>query len=244
MTSTVPLPAVSPAAAEDRRRRRELERLRALAGRLRDRREKDARRIARQLEHEVGEITGAAQLTLAATVRQLPPGPLRDRLLWLDSLMGGLEDRLRRIAHELRPTLLDEQGLGPALGFLAEDFSSRAHVPVEIDGDLVGLPAEVETALYRAIEEALANVEKHARARRVSIRLETRRGRLFCSVRDDGAGFEPGLEGRGKRKDLGLLGIRERLAPLGGRLEVRSAPAHGTELVLTVPLRSRAPRSA
>ena len=99
----------------------------------------------------------------------------------------------------------------------------------------------METALYRIIQEALANVGRHAEAGRVAIRLERRQRSLRFWVRDDGVGFDPQAVGPGRDGGLGLLGIRERLAAIGGRLEVVSSPGNGAQLKATLPLRLTAP---
>jgi PAS domain S-box-containing protein len=220
--------------------RQERDHLRALAARYLDAREEDARRIAHELRADVTQIIGAAQLAIDETVRELPPS-LRERSLWVKALLDSLDNRLRRISHELRPTLLDEVGLGPALGFLAEDFSTRARVPVSVEGDLGGvrLHPSAETSLYGIVQEALANTARHAQARRVWIRFQRRKKSLRCSVRDDGVGFDPEAVRRGKPAGLGLVGMRERLESLGGRLDIASTPGAGTEIVATVSLRKR-----
>jgi signal transduction histidine kinase len=149
---------------------------------------------------------------------------------------------LRRLAHELRPTILDDLGLRPALEFLAEGFASRAGIKVIVRGTCEGrLPAQIENAVYRIVQEALTNAARHARATAVTVELEQAAHRLVCSVRDDGVGFDSeALLGRGAR-GLGLLGMRERLTPFGGTLQIHSAPGQGTEVRVTVPRGEEAP---
>jgi signal transduction histidine kinase len=197
-------------------------------------REEEAKRIAHQLHDEAGQITSAFCLRLQELEEQMP-SQHRRRLRGLRTLVLGFEDRLRGLSHELRPTILDDLGLAPAVGFLAKAFSSRTGLAVEVRGNL-GSPRfdpPIETALYRVLQEAFANVARHARARRVVVDFRRRDEALRCSITDDGAGFAagPGTRGEG---GLGLLGIRERLDALGGRLLVRSAPGHGTTLIVTV----------
>ncbi len=216
------------------------DRLRELTSRCLQAKEAEARRIAQQLHDEAGQLTAAVQLALAEAARGARP-PARHGLLRASALLDRLEDRLRQLSHELRPTVLDELGLAPALGFLAEAFTARSGVPVDVRGDLGegALDPLVATAVYRIVQEALANVARHARAKRVSVTLRRRRAELQCAVRDDGVGI--GAEGPARRHNggLGLVGIRERLLALGGRLEVRSRAGRGTELLVAVPVRNR-----
>jgi signal transduction histidine kinase len=150
-------------------------------------------------------------------------------------VVGTLQD-VRRLAVELRPKALDDFGLVAALERLAATFSEQTGIEVDLEAALPEerLPAPVETALYRIVQESLTNVVKHARAHRVSI-LVTRRGEAVAAVvEDDGAGFDPDATREG---GVGLLGMRERLALLGGRLDVESRPGGGTALAVEVPLR-------
>jgi signal transduction histidine kinase len=144
-----------------------------------------------------------------------------------------MEERLRGLSHELRPTILDDLGVLPALGFLASGFSARTGTVADVRGSTDGrLPPVVETAIYRIVQEALANVARHARARRVAIRIERRDAWLRCSVRDDGVGLPRASRPGG----LGLVGIRERLDALGGRMRIGSVAGGGTELKVSIPL--------
>jgi len=215
--------------------------LRILSARCLHAREEEAKRIAHLLHDEAGQITAAGHLALEEIGRQLPASG-RDRLKQLKTLLGEVEERLRQLSHELRPTVLDDLGLDPAIEFLAAGFSARARVPIAIKGSTGGrLDPLIETAMYRIVHEALTNAIRHARARRVRIQIRRGRGRLCCSIRDDGVGFDCDrlLSGPGRKGGLGLLGIRERLDALGGRLQIRSSPGHGTELQVAVPLRRR-----
>jgi signal transduction histidine kinase len=152
-------------------------------------------------------------------------------------LLHDVETRLQRLSHELRPRVLDELGLVPAIEFLAEGVASRTGMGVRVEGGELGrrLPAPMETAAYRITQEALSNAAKHARASDVLIRVGCRGHTLRVSVRDDGIGFEP-HDASVSRRGIGLMGIRERLYPFGGRLEVRSAPGRGTDLSVEIPV--------
>jgi PAS domain S-box-containing protein len=216
--------------------------LRVLSARYLRAREDEARRIAHRLHDEAAQITAAAHLALDEIGSELP-AVLGERLLDVRAVLDGLDAHLRCLSHELRPTLLDDLGLAPALGFLAESFSARTGIPVEVEGDLgqERLEPLVETALYRIIQEALANVGRHAEAGRVAIGFQRSQRSLRFWVRDDGVGFDAQAVGAGRGGGLGLLGMRERLAAIGGRLEVVSSPGTGAQLKASLPLGHTAP---
>jgi signal transduction histidine kinase len=143
---------------------------------------------------------------------------------------------VRRLAVELRPSALDDFGVVPALERLAQTFSEQSGIVVDVEANLneARLPAEVETALYRIVQEALTNVAKHAGASRVSIVLTRRNGSISALIEDDGKGF--GATG-GRDDGLGLVGMKERVGLLGGRLAIESTEGTGTTIVAEVPLR-------
>jgi two-component system sensor histidine kinase UhpB len=216
--------------------------LRVLSMRYLHAREEEAQRIAHQLHDEAGQITASIHLALAEIGRELP-APGRKRLKEAVAYLDEIEDRLRRLSHELRPTILDDLGLKPALEFLAEGFAARTGIATRVEGSTRGrLNPLVETAIYRIVQEALANIGRHSAAGAASIHLERQPGGLCCAIRDDGVGFDASriLRGEAGRGSLGLLGVRERLDALGGRMRIRSSPGSGTELSVTVPLEGRA----
>ena len=150
-------------------------------------------------------------------------------------VVATLQD-VRRLAVELRPTVLDDFGLVPALERLRQTFVEQTGLSVELEAQLGDerLPLDVETALYRIVQEGLTNVVKHSHARNVSIVL-TRRGHAVTAlVEDDGVGFLPD---EARTDGLGLVGMRERLALLEGRLRIEAAPGSGTTIVAEVPVR-------
>jgi signal transduction histidine kinase len=212
--------------------------LRNLSARYLLAKEEEAKRIAHQLHDEAGQITASIHLALAEIGRELPD-PGRERLREVTGYLDDIEDRLRRLSHELRPTILDDLGLRPALEFLAEGFTSRTGIPIRVEGTTEGrVDPLVETAIYRVVQEALTNIARHSAASGASIRLRHEHDRLRCTIRDDGVGFDTTLlrrRGAG-RSGLGLLGMRERLDALGGRVQIRSTPGGGTELAFAVPL--------
>ena len=207
------------------RQRRELERreraLARLSARLLSAQEKERRRIARRLHDELGQTLAAARWALAAEDRE-----------GADGLLARAVEGLRSLARDLRPPLLDELGLAPALRNLVERFTAATGIEAEAWLPEMRFSEQVEMAVFRTVQEALENVRRHAGARRVQLRLELDGRRLVGEVRDDGRGFRPGEVQEG----LGLSGMREWMALVGGGLEVESAPGRGTAVRFWIPL--------
>jgi signal transduction histidine kinase len=198
--------------------------------------EEEARRIAHALHDEAGQLLVSVHLAIDQVARDLPL-PARSRLRDVRGLLDEIEGHLRRLAHELRPTILDDLGLLPALEFLARGVSARTGITIEVDGPIdCRLPPRVEIALYRIVQEALTNATRHAQPTRVSVHVSHEPGRVACTVRDDGVGFDGvavmGRAGHG----LGLAGMRERLSALGGQLGIDSGLGQGTRLTIQIPL--------
>jgi len=199
--------------------------------------ELEVKRIAHALHDEAGQLLVAVHLALADVSRDLPV-PLRERVGHVNVLLDQVDEQLRRLSHELRPTILDDLGLVPAIEFLAEGISKRANQTISVHASLNDrLPTSIEIGLYRVVQEALTNAAKHSRASNVHIQMDRPVGLVRCSVRDDGAGFDVAavLASRGGG-GLGLLGMQERLNALGGSLEIQSLPGRGTTLLIKIPL--------
>ena len=199
--------------------------------------EEEAKRIAHALHDEAGQLLASVHLALEEVARELPP-PAGDRLQKVRGLLDQIEMQLRRLSHELRPTILDDLGLFPALEFLATGISARTRIPISVEGSSEKrLPHVIETALYRIVQEALTNVTKHAQATRVTVCLQREDQMVRCSIRDDGIGFDPAVVLAPRiERGLGFVGIQERLNSLGGELQIVSFPGRGTELFITLPL--------
>jgi signal transduction histidine kinase len=196
--------------------------------------ELERRRLARELHDETGQALTSILLGLKG-VEEAPDGDERQRAAaeLRELVVTTLQD-VRRLAVELRPKALDDFGLVPALERLAETFSEQTGIRVQLEAQLgERLSAEIETALYRIVQEALTNVVKHARARSVSILLMRKDASVSAVIEDDGLGFEP-AEARGD--GLGLVGMRERLELIDGRFDVESSRGAGTTIVAEVPL--------
>jgi PAS domain S-box-containing protein len=212
---------------------------RELRQRLTTAQEDERRRIARELHDQLGQHLTALGLGLKVARDATPdPSPVRDRLQSLQALTDLLGREVHNLALELRPTALDDLGLQTALANYAESWSERSGIEVDfqsagMDGDR--LPAPVETTLYRVVQEALTNVLKHAAARRVSVVLQRSRGHASALVEDDGRGFDFESDGANGHA-LGILGMRERAALVGGDLTIESGVGRGTTVIARVPL--------
>jgi signal transduction histidine kinase len=192
-------------------------------------------RLARELHDETGQALTSILLGLKPLEEALAEHPARAALVELrEHVVNALQD-VRRLAVELRPAVLDDYGLVPALERLIDAFGEQSNVRVDFHSALgeTRLPSEVETALYRVVQESLTNIVKHANATRISVTLARRETGVAAVIEDDGAGFEPRTVREG---GVGLLGMRERLALIDGRLEIESRPGAGTTIVAEVPV--------
>ena len=201
--------------------------------------EGQAKRIAAQLHNESSQLLATVHFALAEVASHLPAERAQE-IQAARGLLDQIEHRLRNLAHELRPPILDDLGLVPALEFLADTVEKRWGLPVAVRASIErGLSATVEATLYRISQEALTNVARHAKATRAEIRLQQGAHCVACSIRDDGVGcdaaiLKPGAGGRG----IGLYEIQERVAALGGILHLRANLPHGTDVTVEIPLES------
>lgn len=200
--------------------------------------EEEAKRIAHVLHDEASQFLAVVYLEISEIERQAPA--MAERVQMITSHLDQVREQLRRLSHELRPPMLDQLGLIPALRFLADGFAKRAGIEVIFSESFrERLPQLVETALYRVVQEALNNVARHAEATRVDITLAVAKGVVHCTVRDDGVGFDASGEALDSRHNgLGLIGMQERINTLHGRCIIDSAPGKGTEIRISTPLRS------
>ena len=198
--------------------------------------ELERRRLARELHDETGQALTSILLGLRGLEDVKDEESLRKTVAEVRELVRATLQDVRRLAVELRPAALDDFGLVPALERLTENFAEQTGIAVAFVPNLPGgdrFPPEVETALYRLVQESLTNIVKHARAKEVSIVLQRKPESVSVIVEDDGVGFDPGREtGDG----IGLLGMRERVGLFGGRVVLESRPGAGTTVVAEVPL--------
>ncbi len=229
------------------------QRLQALSNQLLEVQEEERRAIARELHDEIGQTLSGLMMQVGTAKNQLPKSAKSTRSILdqMEILIQQILERARMIIAGLRPPVLDDLGLIPALRRLGDEFREKAGVQVEIQiADLPKrLPAHLELALFRIVQEALINVRKHAQAQRVNITLAEEDRKLMLSIQDDGVGFENQtvpprssgeliLEGgwRIPAGHFGLIGIQERVMQLGGRLDLTSVPEQGTTLHIEIPL--------
>jgi PAS domain S-box-containing protein len=225
--------------AESEELSRSREELRALAARLERVREEERTRISREVHDELGQSLTGLKLDLAWMEHRLaryshPELTERCRSLLdrLDQVMGSV----RRIATELRPSVLDQLGLPAAIEWQTQEFAARTGLELDLDVQVSGgdAPEVLQSAVFRMLQEALTNVARHADASRLSVALRQEPGLLTLVVSDDGRGI--GAEELRGSNALGLLGLRERALACGGSLEIRGAPGAGTTITLTLPL--------
>lgn len=208
--------------------------------------EAERKRIARELHDEAGQVLTALLVRLRALEEDPALVPaLAPHVADLRQLAKRLFDDVHRLAVELRPDALDQLGLVGAVESAVRDFGARTRLRAEFETaglDSTPLPGDVEIAVYRVVQEALSNVARHAEASRVAVALERRDGALVAIVEDDGRGFDPEAatrapaSGPSGRSCLGLFGMQERMALVGGRLTIESAPGSGTTVLAEVPL--------
>ncbi|HXG75059.1 MAG TPA: GAF domain-containing sensor histidine kinase [Gaiellaceae bacterium] len=197
--------------------------------------ELERRRLARELHDETGQALTSILLGLRSLEQALEGEESRTAVASLRELVVTTLQDVRRLAVELRPAALDDFGLAPALERLAERHRQDDALAIDLELQLAGerLPSEIETTLYRVVQEALTNIAKHAGAERVSILVRRTESTVAAVIEDDGRGFEPAAVGP---DSLGLAGMRERAALVGGRFRVESEPGRGTTIAVEVPL--------
>jgi PAS domain S-box-containing protein len=226
-------------------RRRAEEELRLLARHLDSVREQEHTRMAREIHDEVGQALTALRLDLTWVGRKLPEGSraLREKIDAMVTLADETIEAGRRIVAELRPPILDDLGLGPALEWYTQHFAQRSGLRVELDVEVkeVAVDDQVAVIAYRIVQEALTNVARHAQATHVTVRLGVRDGALALEIADDGKGIRP--EAAASARSFGIVGMRERAQSRGGLLEVTGSADRGTSVRVTIPFeRRREPR--
>ncbi|MFQ6000604.1 MAG: GAF domain-containing sensor histidine kinase, partial [Anaerolineae bacterium] len=205
-------------------------------------REEERKRIARELHDEFAQRLSALAMSAEIAEKAVPVrmGCLKERLRKSKELALQTLDETRDLILSLRPTMLDDLGLVAAIRWCVENELEGSGVSflVESNGFDRALPAGIEIALFRIIQEAVRNVVKHAAAQKVEIRLELREGLVTATVADDGQGFEVRKVLASKEgPSLGLIGMKERAEFLGGQLTIDSQPGQGTRIRVTVPVK-------
>jgi len=204
--------------------------------RLNEALEDRAKHIAHELHDEASQLLVSVHIALDGLAHNLQPSG-QQTIKDIKELIEQIEAELRHLSHELRPTILDDLGLLPAVEFLAQGVSKRFGIPISVEGNTNGrLSPQAEVALYRIAQEALNNTTRHAKAKHAWIRLERESDKVRLTIADDGVGFDvQSVLGQKGRPGLGLIGMRERLIPLQGECMISSSPGKGTEISVLVP---------
>jgi signal transduction histidine kinase len=218
---------------------RQFREVQQLSARLVEAQEQERRSIARELHDEVGQsLTGVLveMANLSTLIRARDLDPVAAKAGEIKKLVESSIGVVRNMALLLRPAMLDDLGLVPALEWQAREVSKRSGVWVEVNADGVSeeLPEEHKTSIYRIVQEALHNSLQHAEARRIVVTVKQEAQRLRVTIEDDGKGFDPS-----RTKGMGLLGIEERVSHLGGAFAVESQPGRGATLRVSLPLEAR-----
>jgi light-regulated signal transduction histidine kinase (bacteriophytochrome) len=218
--------------------------LRALAVELEAAEDRERRQIARDLHDDLGQTLAAARIRLA-TLCDDERTDVRSTALGVGELIDRANDAIRSLAAQLAPDVLHELGISPALEWLGEEVERTfgLRVIVRDDGRPKPLAQDVRSILYRAVRELLINVARHARTDSATIDAHHQGGRVVVSVCDEGAGFDVAAAVGGSRRGSGIVSVRERLALLGGSVEIRSAPGAGTTAVVSLPLADELPQA-
>jgi signal transduction histidine kinase len=212
------------------RRRADLQELSTLLLRAQ---ENERRALARELHDEVGQSLSAILMETEGAECAHPPVQVRERLTSIRTLAEGTVNQVRDLALLLRPSMLDDLGLAPALNWHARETSKRTgrNVTVSADDAIDSLPDEHRTCIYRLVQEAVNNAVRHAKARTIEVTVRREREKVSVAVQDDGAGFDTRT-----MRGLGLLGMEERVRRLGGRLRINSEPGRGTLVQASLPV--------
>ncbi|MFH2204914.1 MAG: ATP-binding protein [Elusimicrobiota bacterium] len=220
----------------DQQKLRESEaRMRALSTRLITVQEDERRKISQDLHDDLGQTVTAIGIDLERAALAAEADKRDDLLRRALACNREVLDKIRELSSELRPRILDDLGLRDAVRSFLADFQTRTGIDVaaELSVGSGEVPSDVSGNIYRILQESLNNVVKHARAKKVSIRLDAAPDRVALTVRDEGVGFTPDEAGL---TSLGILGMRERAELLGGRFELTSRPGEGTEILAAFPL--------
>lgn len=190
--------------------------------------EEERKRISRELHDGVAQDLGAAKMAIEGALKREKSPQLEEAL----ALTGSGLQAVRNMSLLLRPSMLDDLGLGPALDWLAREAMRRTQMKVRVEAEgLDGLPEAVSVCVFRVVQEALRNAEEHAEASEIAVRVVRSGETLNVSVEDNGVGYDAA-----KTKGLGTLGMRERVQSLGGKMEVESQEGVGTVVVAEIPV--------
>ena len=204
--------------------------------------EQERQRIARELHDETSQVLTSLLISLTLLEESVETQEARERIADTRALAHSTLRAIRNLSIDLRPSALDDLGLLPALRWYVKEYQKKCSIDVEFhaSGFKERLPAEMETALYRIVQECLTNTAKHANANRVTITLKEETARVYARITDDGEGFdyEALLKTPGQERGLGLAGMHERAVLLDGTLSIHSTSERGTIIEVSIPLPS------
>jgi signal transduction histidine kinase len=212
------------------------EQLRDLSAYLQNVREDERIHIAREMHDELGQVLTGFKMDVSWLRKKLANSNDPVMIEKIDSMLAVVDDSIkfvRKLASELRPSILDDLGLVPALEWHSQEFEKRYNIKTEFNSAIpdLNIPSVVATGLFRMYQESLTNVARHSNATRVVVKLTINNDELSLSISDDGKGFDIS---QANKKTLGLLGMKERAAMIGGKLEIISEPGKGTTIIITV----------
>lgn len=209
-----------------------------LSRRILQAQEEERARLSRELHDEAAQALTSLLVHLRLLERTQEPADAQRRVQELRELTAAALENVRRVALDLRPKILDDLGLVPALEWRVDELNSLdgIHASFQAKGFEQRLPRHIELSLYRIGQESLSNVARHAQASEVSVSLMQADDEVVLSVSDNGCGFHPDLLVSHQPRGLGLLGMRERVAMIGGKLEILSQRGQGTHVRASVPL--------
>nr|BBH91303.1 hypothetical protein KTC_60540 [Thermosporothrix sp. COM3] len=212
--------------------------------------EEERKRIARELHDETSQVLTSLLISLAVLEESITTDEARERIAETRMLAHRTLRAIRNLSIDLRPSALDDLGLLPALRWYIKEYQKK--FPITVDFQAVGfkqrLTANMETVLYRIVQESLTNVARHANAKHVSIELKEEENTIYACISDDGRGFSPEqlqkVPGPGQERGWGLVGMHERANLLGGTLTIDSKPGAGTTIHVRIPLETEGAQDA
>jgi PAS domain S-box-containing protein len=213
------------------------EQLRNLAARLQSAREEERTRIAREVHDQLGQMLTALRMDVLRIAGKAPEGEVLEDLRAVSALIDTTIGSVQQISTHLRPAILDDLGLGPAVEWQAQEFQERTGISCAVSTEAVKIQAgrRISTAVFRIYQEILTNVTRHAKATKVKVALRQEAGDLVLEVTDNGRGItDDELNGSGS---LGLLGMRERARMMSGQIDFRAVPGNGTRVTVRIPAR-------
>jgi two-component system sensor histidine kinase UhpB len=206
--------------------------------------EEERKRVARELHDETSQILTSLLISLAVLEESITSQQARDRIAETRQMAHQTLRAIRNLSFDLRPSALDDLGLLPALRWYIKEYQQKCALEVnfQASGFKERLPAELETVLYRIVQEALTNTARHAQAQKVIVRLEESKHEIHAIVSDNGSGFDAEkvkkMPGAGQEHGWGLVGMHERASLLDGHLTITSRPEQGTTIDVSIPLHS------